>query len=246
MSVDSVKSTCPELIFDARGVNLLIPPRIDCHLHTSWTDGKNSVREVHEAAIRAGLDCILFSEHSRKTSIDWFDQFADEVRRLPAHQCKAYVGTEVKIESRDGDIDISPKIADRCDLVMASVHRLIDPDGRVLEFSETDPDLAVEIEYDLTWAALENPRVDILGHMFGMSYSRFSINPPSTAIRALIARAAAHGVAVEINSYYHPDVGAMLRWCQEAGARISLGSNAHAIGDVGEIVRLFECGGTCA
>ena len=243
MSVDSVRSTCPELIFEARGVNHLIPPRIDCHLHTSWTDGKNSVREVHEAAIRAGLDCILFSEHSRKTSIDWFDQFADEVRRLPAQRCKAYVGTEVKIESRDGDIDISPRIADRCDLVMASVHRLIDPGGKVLEFSETDPDLAVEIEYALTWAALENPRVDILGHMFGMSYSRFSIAPPSTAIRALIARAAAHGVAIEINSYYHPDVGAMLRWCQEAGAQISLGSNAHVIDDVGEIVRLFEGGG---
>ena len=243
MNIAPVRPPYPDLLFDARRVDPMVPPRIDCHLHTSWTDGKNSVPEIHEAAIRSGLNCILFSEHSRKTSNDWFDQFADEVRRLPSQQCRAYVGTEVKVESREGDIDISPQIAERCDLVMASVHRLIDSEGRVLEFSETDPDLAVEIEYDLTWAALENPRVDILGHMFGMSYSRFSMRPSSVAIRALIAKAADNDVAIEINSHYHPDVGMMLQWCQEAGARISLGSNAHVIDDVGEIVRLFEGGG---
>ena len=63
------------------------------------------MKEVYEAAVKKNLGVVLFSEHSRKTSVDWFQLFADEVRSLPSSPCKAYVGTEVKVESLEGDID---------------------------------------------------------------------------------------------------------------------------------------------
>lgn len=228
------------LIFRARDLDLSHLPRTDCHLHTSWTDGEASVAEVYAAATASGLTAILYSEHSRKTSSDWFKSFAEEVRALPSSPCSAYVGTEVKVETRSGDIDTTAAISEHCDFIMASVHRLIDANDVTIQFADTDPEQAVELEYALTWAVLPNPQVDILGHMFGMSYRRFGQTPPDTMIRALIARAAEFGVAIEVNSHYHPSALQMLRWCQECDARISFGSNAHALKEVGAITRQLE------
>lgn len=230
----------PGLIFEARSLDLAKLPKTDCHLHTSWTDGDASAADVYSAAVKSGLETILFSEHSRKTSTDWFKSFADEVRALPSAPCRAYVGTEVKVETRSGDIDTTPAISEHCDLIMASVHRFIDANDVIIQFADTDPEQAVELEYALTWAVLQNPQVDILGHMFGMSYRRFKQTPPDMMICELIARAAKYGVAVEVNSHYHPDALQMVRWCQEFDARISFGSNAHALKEVGAITRQLE------
>lgn len=76
--------------------------------------------------------------------------------------------------------------------------------------------------------------------MFGMSYRRFGRTPSDEEIRQLIARAAQFGVAVEINSHYHPHALKMLKWCQEFDARITFGSNAHKLSEVGSIVRQLE------
>jgi putative hydrolase len=228
------------LIFEARSLDLANLPKVDCHLHTSWTDGADTVEEVYHAALEKGLTTILYSEHSRKTSTDWFHKFAEEVRALPYSPCRAYVGTEVKVETRAGAIDTIPAISDHCDFIMASVHRFIDANDVTVQFSDTDPTQAVDLEYALTWAVLENPQVDILGHMFGMSYRRFGQTPSDEKIKELIARAAKFGVAVEVNSHYHPNALKMLKWCQEFDAKIAFGSNAHKLSEVGSIVRQLQ------
>jgi len=232
----------PGLIFRAKELDLARLPRIDSHLHTSWTDGESSVKEMYQASIENGLSTILYSEHSRKTSIDWFPAFAAEVRALPLSPCRAYVGTECKVETRDGEIDTVPAISEACDYVMASVHRFIDAHGCTVQFADTDPNEAVELEFKLTWAVLANPQVDILGHMFGMSYRRFNVIPPDEKIHALISRAAEFGVAVEINSHYHPSPRKMTQWCRDHDALVTFGSNAHTLGKVGEIMRLLDQG----
>ena len=228
------------IIFSAKELNLRDLPKVDCHLHTSWTDGEATVGEVYAEAIANNLESILYSEHSRKSSSNWFKNFADEVRALPCLPCQAYVGTEVKVETRAGDIDTTSAISEHCDFVMASVHRFIDEKDVTIQFDDTDPENAVDIEYSLTWAVLQNPQVDILGHMFGMSYRRFSKKPPDYMIQKLIARAAEYGVAVEVNSQYHPNALQMVRWCQDFDAQITFGSNAHKLQEIGAIVRQLK------
>jgi histidinol phosphatase-like PHP family hydrolase len=230
----------PGLIFQANSLNFSSLPQVDSHLHTSWTDGEAGVEEVYGAAVEKKLDTVLFSEHSRKTSADWFPQFAEEVRSLPSLPCKAYVGTEVKVESQDGEIDTVPDISDLCDFVMASVHRFVDSNGRTIQFNETDPNEAVDLEFRLSWAVLENPKIDILGHMFGMSYKRFNVVPSDEKICALISRAAELGVAIEVNSYYHPNARKLAQWCSDYNAYITFGSNAHTLESVGSIMKHFE------
>jgi len=237
MTNQSKSTRLPGLIFEARSLDLANLPKVDCHLHTSWTDGAHTVEQIYQAALKSGLTHILYSEHSRKTSTDWFHKFAAEVRALTASTCRAYVGTEVKVETRAGDIDTIPAISDDCDFIIASVHRFIDANDATIDFADTDPAQAVDIEYALTWAVLQNPQVDILGHMLGMSYRRFGQTPSEEIIRELITRAAKFGVAVEVNSHYHPNALKMLKWCQEFDARITFGSNAHLLKDVGAITR---------
>ena len=225
------------LVFKARSLDFTNLPKVDCHIHTSWTDGVNTVKEVYKVAQQNELTSILFSEHSRKTSTNWFNKFAAEVRALPTSACCAYVGTEVKVETHAGDIDTTPAISDQCDFIIASVHRFIDANNNIIGFEDIDPTQALEIEYALTWSVLQNPQVDILGHMFGMSYKRFGLKPSDKMIRDLIARAVKFGVAVEVNSHYHPNALKMLKWCQELDAMVAFGSDAHAIKDVGAIMR---------
>ena len=228
------------LIYPAKDINLDNLPKTDCHLHTSWTDGEASVTEVYKTAVACNLDTILFSEHSRKTSIDWFKKFADEVRCLPSSPCRAYVGTEVKVETFSGNIDTSSAITDHCDFIMASVHRFVDENENIIQFKDTKPAHAINYEFELTWAALSNPQVDILGHMFGMSYRRFDQTPSDNKIYELIARAVEFNVAIEINSYYHPDTLRLLRMCQGLNANVSFGSNAHKLSEVGDIIRKLK------
>jgi histidinol phosphatase-like PHP family hydrolase len=236
------RSVPPGLVFRARELDLTALPAVDSHLHTSWTDGKATVEETYERAVQVGLEVVLYSEHSRKTSTDWFSRFASEVRALPRSPCAAYVGTEVKVELHDGTIDTVPAITDHCDVVMASVHRFPDVDGTAIPFADVDPAGAVQREYELSWAVLANPQVDILGHVFGMSFRRYKVVPPDDKIAALMARAAEFGVAVEINSHYHPEPFQMIKLAQDVDAIVTFGSNAHELGAVGAIMRVLRKG----
>jgi hypothetical protein len=69
-------------------------PRIDFHIHTIWTDDAHSAKEMYENAVSCGIGKVLFSEHARKTSDDWFHRFASEIRFLPERGCEVIVGVE--------------------------------------------------------------------------------------------------------------------------------------------------------
>ena len=213
-------------------------PAADFHMHTTWTDGAADVSAMHERAIECGLATVLFSEHARRTSGDWFEEFAREVRALPSDSCRALVGVESKIDDFEGNLDAREGILENCDLVMASVHRF--PGEVVFERGDAagySKEEAIDTEFRLALAGLRNPRVDILGHPFGMSYRRFGFAPPEDRTRDLIEEAARTGVAFEINCHYHPEPWRLIDWCREAGAAIALGSNAHTVAAVGSIGR---------
>lgn len=210
-------------------------PLGDFHMHTTWTDGADSAREMYDAAVAAGLREICFSEHARKTSTDWFGQFAGEIRALPTAPVKAWVGVEAKVDDFSGALDSAPGIVDLCDVVMASVHRFPGETGTITGTRPMPAREASEIEARLSLAVLDNPVVDVLGHPFGMTIRRFGGAPTDDQVDAVIEKCARTGVAFEINSRYHTDPWGLLSRCREAGAPVSLGSNAHAVSEVGQI-----------
>ena len=70
---------------------------------------------------------------------------------------------------------------------MASVHRF--PGETSEDFKKKDnysPDLILKTEFELMMAALENPKMDILGHPFGMSLKRFGLRPNDSMFNDVI------------------------------------------------------------
>ena len=205
-------------MFPARVLEWGKIPLVDSHIHTLWTDGKDTVMTMHQASVDLGLTSILFSEHSRENSINWFPSFAREVRSLPNEFCHAFVGTEVKVKSLSGDVDTCSEITELCEFVIGSVHRFVDKNKITIPSSEISPGEALEIEYRMTMAVLDNPVVDILGHIFGMSITRKQIIPREEMLFQCISKAAKKGVAIEINSKYHPNPNVIIEICKENNA----------------------------
>lgn len=215
-------------------------PRMDFHMHTDWTDGRCGIADMFAAAQKERLNAILFSEHVRDSSWDWFQNFAKQVRELPQQKCRTHLGCETRIVDTKGTLDVSGEILAAVDFVIASVHRFPGSDGAAAPFGAFSPREACDIEYRLSCAALDNPNVDILGHPFGMTLKRYAFMPPDDMVISLIKKAADCGVAFDINASYHPDPERLLTWCDKYGATISLGSDAHDAPEVGRILRILE------
>lgn len=212
--------------------------KIDMHMHTNWTDGKNTVKEMYRKSCKKKLSHILFSEHSRRKSGEWFSKFAKEVKNLKKKECTAYVGTEVKILNYNGDLDLSNKISKSCDFIMASVHRFPGEKGDMImsrkNFKKSE---AIQIEYKLMCSAINNPKTDILGHPFGMSIKRFGARPSKKLFLNIMRKCKNKKVAFEINNAYHYNKNWLLKKCIHENVYFSLGSNAHKVSEVGNVVK---------
>jgi DNA polymerase (family X) len=114
----------------------------------------------------------------------------------------------------DGNIDYDPELLDRFDYVIASVHSRFSMDQRTMT--------------DRVLRALDDPHVTILGHPTGrllLSRDAYAID-----IEAVLAKAAANGVAVEINADPHR-LDLDWRHCQHArslGCTFEIGPDAHS------------------
>lgn len=215
-------------------------PLVDCHMHTSWTDGDHGVAEMFEQACRNGLTHIVFTEHVGPASSVWFPDFARSVRALPESPCRAFVGMEGGVKNFRGGLAVESAVRSLCDVVVASVHRFPGPNGEPLPFEAVAPERAMEMEFELSLALLASRQTDILGHPMGMSTRMYGLRPPISLYSSLAREAARNGVAFEINARYHPDPMALLEVCRETGARVTLGSDAHRTADVGAVVRLLK------
>jgi DNA polymerase (family 10) len=206
--------TLPELITlaDIRG---------DLHMHTSETDGRDSIREMAEAALARGLAYIAITDHSKNLAMtNGMDdaRALEHVRRIRAvdkemgGQIRVLAGIEVDILA-DGAIDLEDSTLAEMEIVVASVHS---------HFAQP-----VEQMTERVLRALENPHVRILGHPTGrkvLSREAYAID-----IDAVLRRAAALGIAVEHNaSPARADLNDLhLRLAKEHGCRIVVDTDAH-------------------
>ena len=190
-------------------------------MHTNATDGRNTIREMAEAAITHGYEYIAITDHSKNLAMT---NGLDDERAL-AHirrireveqeldgQIRIFTGIEVDILS-DGALDLSDETLAQMDVVIASVHSL---------FNQPGEEMTARV-----LRAIENPYVRILGHPTGRLLLRreaFQINLP-----AVMRGAAELGVAMEHNAY--PDrldlCDRDLRLAKEVGCKIVINTDSH-------------------
>jgi DNA polymerase (family 10) len=211
--------TLPQLIklTDIRG---------DLHMHTDATDGRDTIRQMAEAALARGLAYIAITDHSKNLAMtNGLDDaralaHVRRIREVDAELQQEYEGRirvlpgiEVDILA-DGSLDLDDSTLAQMDVVVASVHS---------HFAQP-----VEEMTERVLRALENPHVRILGHPTGrkvLSREAYAIN-----IDTILRRAAELGVAVEHNaSPARSDLNDLnLRLAKKHGCKIVVDTDAHA------------------
>ena len=195
--------------------------RGDVHMHTTTTDGRNTIQEMAEAAIARGYDYIAITDHSKNLAMTMGlndEEAIAHIKRIREAEAemggriRIFPGIEVDILS-DGALDLSDETLAQMDVVIASVHSL---------FNMTEQEMTERV-----LRAIENPYVRILGHPTGRLLLRregFKIN-----LQLVLKRAAELGVAVEHNAY--PDrldlCDRDLRMAKEMGCRIVINTDSH-------------------
>lgn len=165
--------------------------RGDLHVHTAWSDGVGSIEEMVVAARKQGWDYIAVTDHATEikmirglTEERLLAQIAEiEALRPKYPDIQILTGVEVDV-LRDGRLYLSDEVLSKLDVVVASVHQ---------DVSDSRGELT-----DRLLKAVENPNVDILGHMTGRVIGR---RPGASDSLARVFEAAArNGVAVEVNA----------------------------------------------
>jgi len=178
----------PELVelSDLRGI---------LHAHSTWSDGKRSIRDMAEACIERGYEYLGLTDHSRTAayagglSIERIRQQWKEIDALNkefADDGKKFVilkGIESDILS-DGKLDYPDDLLAEFDLVIGSVHYGLDyPPEKML---------------DRLMTAAAHPHIHMIGHPTGRLLLRR--DGSKADLNRLIEHAAEHKTAIEINA----------------------------------------------
>lgn len=201
----------------------------DLHMHTTETDGSNTIREMAEAAEARGLKYIAITDHSKNLAMtNGMDDkralaHVKRIRQIDAEmkgRIRVLAGIEVDILG-EGELDLADETLAEMDIVVASVHS---------RFDQT-----IEQMTDRILCAIENPYVRILGHPTGRKVLRR--DPYALHIDAVLRRAAELGVAVEHNaSPARSDLTDLnLRLARQHGCQIVVNTDAHSTGELGQI-----------
>jgi DNA polymerase (family 10) len=195
--------------------------RGDLHIHTSETDGKNTIREMAEAAIERGYAYIAITDHSKNLAMtNGLDdaralQHVERIRAVDREmegRIRIFPGIEVDILA-DGAIDLSNDVLAQMEVVIASVHS---------HFNQPSEEMTERM-----LRAIENPFIRVLGHPTGRLLLRRE--PYALDLEAVLRRCAELGVAVEHNAY--PDrldlSDRNLRLARQLGCKIVVNTDAH-------------------
>ena len=204
--------------------------RGDLHCHSDWSDGGSPIEEMVVTAMELGHDYLVLTDHSPRLkvanglSVERLTRQLGVIDAVNMHldgQFRLLKGIEVDILD-DGELDQTPEMLDKLDVVVASVHSKLKMNAGPMTTRMV--------------AAVSNPQVNVLGHCTGrlVEGERGTRDQSSFDAAAVFEACAAHDVAVEINSRPErrdpPDE--LLTMALEAGCLFSIDSDAHAPGQL--------------
>lgn len=163
------------------------------HCHTTYSDGKNSVLEMAQAAHARGMQYITITDHSpsafyaRGVALDRLKEQWDEIAAArEAVPIRILAGTESDILA-DGALDYPDAVLERFDVVIASIHARHRMDRAAMTAR--------------LLRAMSQPVFKIWGHALGRILNHRA--PIDCDVPAVLDALAKAGGAVEINADPH-------------------------------------------
>ncbi len=209
----AVAGTLPELVSRRR-------IRGDLHMHSTWSDGRDSIEAMVEACRALRYEYIAITDHSphsaatRNLTVDGVKKQAEEISQLRERYPDITIlhGCEVDILP-DGRLDFPDRILEQLDIVLASLH----------ERAGQSPDQLMKRYL----SAMTHPLVALITH----PTNRMIPNKPGYDLDydRLFAAAVETRTIVEIDGAPgHLDLdGALARRAVAAGATVAIDSDCH-------------------
>jgi DNA polymerase (family 10) len=199
------------------------------HVHTTFSDGRNTVLEMLRAASQRGFEYVGISDHSPAAyyagglSPEKLKEQHAEIARHGKEfaPMQVFRGTEADILP-DGSIDYGAKVLSKLDFVIASIHS---------RFNMPKDEMTERI-----LLALDDPYVTFLGHLTGrllLSRDGYTMD-----FERVFERAGERGVMIEINGnprrldldWRH------VKRALDHGVRFSIHPDAHSIGEYNALI----------
>lgn len=196
--------------------------RGDLHMHSTWSDGRQSIEEMVEACAARGYEYMVISDHSKALAMtNGLDAYRlqlqwKEIDQIRARHPEIRILRSMEVDIlADGSLDLEDEMLAGLDLVLVSLHSRFD----LPEAQQTERVLR----------ALEHPEVSIFCHPTARLINRR--RPVEMDMDAVLRRAAELGVAVELNSNPHRlDLkDSHLRRARELGCKVVISTDSHRI-----------------
>ncbi|HLQ72523.1 MAG TPA: DNA polymerase/3'-5' exonuclease PolX [Bacillota bacterium] len=195
--------------------------RGDLHMHTTWSDGGQSIDEMVQRAMAIGYEYIAITDHSKflrvanglnemrlrkqREEIDRINEKYDNIH--------VFAGVEMDILP-DGTLDFTNDFLKEMDFVIGAIHS---------GFNQSEEKIMYRLQ-----TALENPYVSLIAHPTGRLIGKR--NGYQLDVEKLIAQAKETHTALEINA--NPNrLDLNSDWARKAGERgvtIAINTDAHS------------------
>ncbi len=195
--------------------------RGDLHMHSTWSDGAQSIREMAERSKNMGYEYIAITDHSKYLRIA--NGLNEERLRMQKQEIDKinnqmegfhiFAGVEMDILP-DGSLDFEDSFLKDMDFVIASIHS---------SFNQSEDQIMHRLN-----TALQNPHVDMIAHPTGRLIGRRS--GYQVQLENLIEGARQTGTILELNA--NPNrLDLSWEWlikAQDAGVTIAINTDAHS------------------
>ncbi|SET43788.1 DNA polymerase (family 10) [Oceanobacillus limi] len=193
----------------------------DLHMHTTWSDGAQSLEEMVLQARKKGYRYMAITDHSKYLRVanglneTRLRQQREEIERLNERYEDIHIFAGVEMDLLpDATLDFSDEFLKEMDFVIGGIHS---------SFNQSEEKIM-----DRLYAALDNPYVSIIAHPTGRLIGRregYKVN-----MEKLMKRAMETNTVLEINANPNRfDLSAdWVRVAQSMGVNIAINTDAHS------------------
>ena len=186
------------------------------HIHTNYTDGKNTIFEICGEAKRLKIPLIAFTEHVRKNILYDFETFLDNIEKARGEFPEIIIlsGIEAKV-LLDGSLDVCEEVIKQVDYPIFAFHNFLHNKALYLKY---------------LMEAIKNKHVNAWAHP-GLFLRMKGVSLDEGELKEVFKLMRKEEVLLEVNGKYELPEKDWIKKALGFGVKIVRGDDAHELKD---------------
>ncbi len=183
------------------------------HIHTSYTDGANSVDDYCKRAVELGIPLIAFTEHVRRDLNYDFNAYLEDIEKArERYNLTILSGCEVKVLP-GGILDVDDNILKQVDYPIFAFH----------SFPRD-----IDVYLDALYNVLKNPYINAWAHP-GVFLKRNSLSLPGDELSRIFKILGNNEILIELNAKYSAPSNTWIKLARQYYVNFVRGSDCHCV-----------------